>query len=65
MSTAHNASVCSRTAGKDRLRHRAICVLGGGLAVTGTALALLGYHTLGAAAAAAGALVLLTIPHTR
>lgn len=64
MSIAQNATVCTRTAGKDRLRHRAICVLGGALAVSGTVLALMGYHQVGALVAGAGALVLLTIPHT-
>lgn len=64
MSTVQNATVCNRTAGKERLRHRAICVLGGSLAVSGTVLALMGYHQVGAVVAGAGALVLLTIPHS-
>jgi len=65
MATTENGAVCRVGGRADRKRHRVICVIGGGLAVAGTVTALLGHHQAGAMVAAAGALVLLTIPHTQ
>jgi|GEM_PF-3414336 len=65
MATTENGAACSVGGKADRLRHRVICVMGGALAVAGTVTALVGHHQAGAMVAAAGALVLLTIPHTQ
>lgn len=65
MASMDNGAVCKVGGKADRLRHRVICVLGGGLAVAGAATALMGHAQAGSIVAAVGALVLLTIPHAQ
>ncbi len=65
MASTDNGAVSSLGGKAGRLRHRVICVMGGGLAVAGTFTALLGHHQAGAMVGAVGALVLLSIPDTQ